>query len=286
MELVLHSDTKQALDNIVASDAHAIMLVGPSGSGKQSVAQLLAERLLEVGSLENQAGLRVISPQKGSIGIDEIRQIQRFLRLKTTGQSRIRRVLVITDAQQMTIEAQNAFLKLLEEPPEDTRLVLTVASGQHMLTTIYSRVQVIHVKAPSKEALVEYFISQGKYKDAVEKAYLLGGGQIGLMAALLNDQADHPLIEYVDKAKQFLGQSSFERLAHLDNFAKSREELALLLEALKRMSSTAFEQSASQNKESQSRHWHKIRRTVLASEKKLAYSPNVKLLLTDLSLNL
>jgi DNA polymerase III subunit delta' len=286
MDLVLHPDTKQALEDSIASNAHAVMLVGPSGCGKQSVAQLLAKQLLEVQSLENQAGLRVITPVKSSIGIDEIRQIQSFLRLKTTGKGRIRRVLIVTDAQQMTIEAQNAFLKLLEEPPEDTRLILTVASGQHMLSTIYSRVQVIHVQTPSKDILREYFMGQGRDKEIIQKAYLLGGGQIGLMAGLLDNKDDHPLIEYVDRAKQFLGQSTFERLAHLDSFAKNREELALLLEALKRMSSTAFEHAASQNKQPQSKHWHKIRVAVLSSEKKLNYSPNVKLLLTDLSLNL
>ncbi len=86
MQLVLHSETKRALANCVASNAHAFMLTGPGGSGKQSVAELLATQLLGVDKLEHQPGLRLIAPDKGSIGIDVVREVQRCFRLKTTGQ--------------------------------------------------------------------------------------------------------------------------------------------------------------------------------------------------------
>ena len=286
MELLLHSETKQAVENSLVSGAHAFMLSGPAGSGKSTLARYMATILLETNKIDNQPGFKLVSPTKGSIGIDAIRTAQQFMRLKTTGANRIRRVLVVEDAHEMTIEAQNAFLKILEEPPADTRLILTRAAGHNLLATITSRAQTITLHPPDKTAIANFFSAQGKSVNNIQKAYLLSGGQIGLMSALLNNEADHPLLEYVDRAKQFLSLTAFERLAQLDSFAKNREEAVSLLQVLKQMSSTAFEQAVSQNKSTQTTHWHKIRHTVLLSEAALSHNPNMKLLLTDLSLNI
>jgi len=284
MDLLLHPETEKAIGHALAGHAHAFLLNGPAGSGKLTLAEHMARQFLQVKSLDNQPGFRMIQPAKGSIGIDAIRTIQQFMRLKTTGSHHTRRVLIVEAAHTMTVEAQNAFLKLLEEPPADTRLILTLAAGSTMLPTIHSRVQVIEVQSPSKAAITEHFLQQGKSAGDIQKALLLSGNHIGLMTGLLDDTSNHPLLEYVDRAKQFLTASAFERLAHLDQFAKDRDELALLLQALKRMSATAFEQAATTGKQKQAAHWHSIRHAVLGAETILKHNPNVKLTLTDLSL--
>jgi len=261
------------------------MLVGESGSGKLATANHMASQFLSTEKLENHPGFKLLTAENNSIGIDSIRTIQQFVRLKSTGRDKVRRVVIIEDAQSMTIEAQNAFLKLLEEPPDDTRIILTIITGQSVLPTIYSRVQPITIQNPGRQVISEFFKLQKHTTVDINKAYLLSGGQIGLMSALLNDDSNHPLLEYVDRAKQFLSMSAFERLAQLDNFAHTRDELSYFLQALKRMSIAAFEQAAAQEKSPQARHWHKIRSVTLAAEAMLTNSPNVKLLLTDLSLS-
>lgn len=87
----------------------------------------------------------VVHPEK-SIGIDEIRTIQKFLGKKPLLHPPL---VIINSAHLMTIPAQNAFLKTLEEPPTGTSIYLITSEPNLLLPTIRSRV--FDQKAPSKE---------------------------------------------------------------------------------------------------------------------------------------
>lgn len=79
------------------------------------------------------------------MGIAEARKIKEHFALKPF--SAKGRVLVIEDAGSLTIEAQNALLKTLEEPPQEAILILGVASDTYLLPTILSRCQIIRLDA-------------------------------------------------------------------------------------------------------------------------------------------
>lgn len=79
-----------------------------------------------------------------SIGIDQIRRVKHFVGLRPY--SEIYKVAYIEEAQNLTIEAQNAFLKTLEEPPERTIVILTAPSIDSLLPTIVSRCQILSLK--------------------------------------------------------------------------------------------------------------------------------------------
>lgn len=83
-----------------------------------------------------------------SIGIDEVRQIRAFLKLKPYQYES--RVVYIETAHLLTIPAQNALLKMLEEPTENTLFILVAPSKNLLLPTILSRCQLIHL-APTQE---------------------------------------------------------------------------------------------------------------------------------------
>ncbi|GAC1386775.1 MAG: hypothetical protein NVS1B7_3230 [Candidatus Saccharimonadales bacterium] len=287
MEILLHPESKHGLLALVKSPAHAFMLTGPIGSGKRTVADWLTQKILGVCQLENQPGLLYIEPNdKGTISIESVRSVTMFLRLKTTGQQLIRRVIVIESAHNMTLEAQNAFLKVLEEPPSDTRIILTATEGYSLLPTIYSRVQVVRIQSPSIAMLTDHFKNHHVSLEDIQRAYMLSGGLIGLMASLLDENSQHALLTYVERTKKFLGASIFDRLCHFDDYAKNRDELKLFIEALKRLSTSAFDQSAHQGKHTQAKQWHRIRRVAQESEATLRHNPSIKLLLTDLSLRM
>ncbi len=74
------------------------------------------------------------------IGIEKIRELRRICTLKPFEG---KRVIVISEAEKMTSEAANSLLKLLEEPPPFTHIILTTAHVNRMLPTIISRSQVI-----------------------------------------------------------------------------------------------------------------------------------------------
>ena len=86
----------------------------------------------------------VIQPEK-SIGIDQIRQIKNFL-AKKSWQGRGPKIVVVPQAQLMTLEAQNAFLKTLEEPPAQAIIILLSNNRQALLETIISRCHLVKTK--------------------------------------------------------------------------------------------------------------------------------------------
>ncbi|RPJ72983.1 MAG: DNA polymerase III subunit delta', partial [Desulfobacteraceae bacterium] len=86
--------------------------------------------------------LRRLAPAGGMIKIEPIRELCAFLNMKPF-EARMRAV-VITDAQALNPAAGNALLKMLEEPPPQTVMILTTAQAADVLPTIVSRCRQIH----------------------------------------------------------------------------------------------------------------------------------------------
>ena len=87
------------------------------------------------------------------IGIAKVRQLTSFLTRKALGQNK---AVFILSADRLTLPAQNALLKTLEEPPAHSTIVLSAPNSQSLLATIVSRCQVIHLGSnlkPSAENL-------------------------------------------------------------------------------------------------------------------------------------
>lgn len=127
--------------------AHAYLITGPPRSGKSE----LARRLVAMGghaAVENEGAsledLRsgtvcVVAPESRSrrITIDAIRAMEHTLQMAAA--AGVTKFAVIQDADRMTVEASNAFLKTLEEPPDASRLLLLTARPELLLETILSR---------------------------------------------------------------------------------------------------------------------------------------------------
>ncbi len=98
--------------------------------------------------ISNSPDTLVISPDPpagGSIGIEEIRDVQQFLSRKPlAGQNSV----YIMNAERLTLPAQNALLKTLEEPPGNSLIYLITSSPDVLLPTVLSRVQLITSSEP------------------------------------------------------------------------------------------------------------------------------------------
>lgn len=223
-DLILNSVTRQQLADFTSTPSHAVILVGPAGSGKNTLAINLAEAILELkaGSFQDYPYQTIIASEDGkAISIEAVRQLEHFLSLKVPGQSAYDRAIIIDNAQLLTTEAQNALLKTLEEPPQGTLLVLTATSDQALLPTIRSRTQLVSVKRPDLIDINDYFQAKNFDNTAIKQAYAVSGGLIGLMQALL-EQTDHPLMQATERARQLLSQSAYERLLIVDELSKQR----------------------------------------------------------------
>ncbi|HEX3568370.1 MAG TPA: AAA family ATPase [Candidatus Saccharimonadales bacterium] len=287
MSTPLHPKTAEQLQHFLVSPAHAILLVGPAGIGKGSLATALTKQLLDLDehALGSYQYLTRLEAKGDSISIETVRDLQHFLQLRTIGDRPIRRVAIIEYADRMTTEAQNALLKMLEEPPADTVLVLTANNTHALLATILSRLQRITVREPLEAELRAYFAKTHDSK-AIDQAYFLSGGLPGLMQALLEGTADHPLFMAVGQAKALLQQPTFDRLVAVDALSKKKDDVVHVLYALLRIAQTGMVQAGKRGDQARVKRWYQIVTAIHATLETLAVHGNTKLALTNLMLSM
>lgn len=145
--------------------AHAYLFRGPDGVGKQLCARVVAARINCTGSgtrrpcgscsscrkyiSGNHPDIVIISPEGGTIKISRVRELCRSLSYPPYESAM--RVVIIEDVHTMRIEAANALLKTLEEPPDNNLLILTAEASRGVLPTIVSRCQTIPFYGLSNE---------------------------------------------------------------------------------------------------------------------------------------
>jgi hypothetical protein len=280
-KLVCTAHTEQQLEQMRINAPHALQIVGPSGIGKLSLGRELAARVIDLPSeeLSRYPYFLHLRPEKNVIPIATVRHAQQFLQLKTIGSSNLRRIIIVEDAHLMTTEAQNAFLKSLEEPPRDTMIILTVAQPALLLPTITSRVQSLSVRIPSKEALQTHFANVSGF----DQAYRLSGGLPGLLSALLENDQTHPLLAAVTQAKNFLQAPLFVRLSNVDRLSAQKDGVPQFLTAIERIAQTGLEQAAAQHSPQLAR-WQRVVAAVHDTKQAVARNANMKLALSQFAL--
>ncbi len=285
MNPIFNAVTKRNIDSFLSNPSHGLMIEGESGAGKATVANFLAAKLLEIDSakLADYPYFKKILPIKNTISIEEVRLSKQFFGLRTLGKKSIRRVLIVEDAGRMTTEAQNALLKLLEEPPVDTVIIFTVNPEQQLLPTINSRMQHVTILPPAKEDIDRFFRLQFSLSE-IQKAYLISGGQVGLMASILAADTTHSLVSAISMAKEIIGQSKFERLARVDKLSKEKDQLPNLLLAMERLFNVALRQTTTSIDKTKT--IMQALSKVLSAREALKHNPNMRMLLTDLFLSI
>ena len=155
-EIIGQEHIVQTLKNAILSGmiSHAYLFYGPRGSGKTTIARLLAKAI----NCENRQGFEPCNQCSSCLeinegryldlieidaashrGIDEIRELRDGIRFVPT-KSRYK-VFIIDESHQLTKEAANALLKTLEEPPDYAIFILATTEIHKMIPTIVSRCQ-------------------------------------------------------------------------------------------------------------------------------------------------
>jgi replication-associated recombination protein RarA len=281
-ELVNHPLTERQLSAFAEAPPHAIILVGPTGSGKTTLAERLAEQALGLGEegLENYPYLLRLSTH-GSIGIEAVRELEHFLSLRVPRQNNPNRAVLIESAETLTLEAQNALLKTLEEPPDGTMIILTATHERALLPTIVSRAQLLPVRRPEKQAATAFFAAQKHDDKTIEQAYMMSGGLPGLMNALLAE-AEHPLVSAAQRVRQLLQQTSYERLLQVDELAKDKVATQNLLFILQQMAHVSLQSAQGQA----AKRWQGIAEACYHTSESFQQNGQPKLVLTKLMLGL
>ncbi|MBK8014425.1 MAG: DNA polymerase III subunit delta' [Deltaproteobacteria bacterium] len=196
-ELIGQERATERLRALISAERvpHALLFVGPEGVGKATAARLFARALLCEGTLldgdgcgvcgacikmdaANHADYHVIANSDRSIKIDAIREAERQLRFRPfEGRAKI---LVIEDAHKVTVEAQNALLKTLEEPPGTAYIIMTTARLGALLPTVISRCQRVPFGAIETTAIATWVAERLDVpSDDARLAAVMSGGSLG-----------------------------------------------------------------------------------------------------------
>jgi len=128
--------------------SHAYLFFGESGNGEKekfakSLANFLESGIFSFPERDLEETFFVRPNEKGSIGIDAIRDVKSFLWQKASSKSGMR-TAIVENAENMTFEAQNSALKIVEEPPANCLIIFTANNENNLLPALRSRLQKIH----------------------------------------------------------------------------------------------------------------------------------------------
>lgn len=140
---------------------------------------------------------------KAGVEVAEIRKVTPFLRM-TSGEGGWR-VVIINDADTMNRNAQNALLKILEEPPEHTVLILVTHRPGALIPTIRSRSRVFNFSPLSLDTMQTLLSMHGQLlsEEEVEALYGLSAGSIGEALGLLEEGGLDVLGRIIDNFKSY-----------------------------------------------------------------------------------
>lgn len=156
-----HAAQDLLLGETVRSLPHAVLLYGEKGLGKKRMAHLLACRYLtkpeayhktdaffsspeaELVFTDSHPDVTVLTEEAPSIKVDDIRNLSETIYFAPNQSEG--RVFIIESAERMNVQAQNALLKLLEDPPGQVHFILTSSVKYAFLETILSRVWAVEL---------------------------------------------------------------------------------------------------------------------------------------------
>ena len=205
-DIIGQEQIKEHMQNVLTTGkvSHAYIINGEKSSGKEFIAKVFAMTLqCEKGGVEpcqechscKQALsgnhpdiIRVAHEKPNTISVDDIRsQVNNDVAIKPY--SSPRKVYIINEAEKMTVQAQNALLKTLEEPPEYTVILLLTANAHSLLPTILSRCVVLNMKPVPDELVKKFLMHQMEVPDyKAEVCVAFARGNIGKAKALASSE--------------------------------------------------------------------------------------------------
>ena len=277
-DIIGQEQIKEHLRGAIAANkvSHAYIINGERSSGKEFIARVFAMALqCEKGEIEpcgechsckqalshNQPDIIYISHEKpGTIGVEDIRtQINADIVVKPY--SSPRKIYIVNEGELMTVQAQNALLKTLEEPPEYAVILILTTQVEVLLPTILSRCVVLNMKPVSDELVKKYLMEElgvPDYKANICVAFARGNiGKAKLLASSeefekVKDEAI-TLVKYINdmeineivKAIKKINEYKFDVNDYLDILSVWYRDV-LLFKATKDVNSLIFKEEIQQ----------------------------------------
>lgn len=190
-EVIKHLQNAAAMDKV----SHSYIFAGEKGSGKKLLAKLFAmtlqcekhgkEPCLQCSSCKkamnrNQPDIIYVTHEKpNSIGIEDIRE-QLIADVDIKPYTGPYKIYIVDEAEKMTVQAQNALLKTIEEPPAYAVIILLVNNAAALLPTIASRCVTLNFKPVRDEVIKKYLMEELHVPDyQAEVSVAFAQGNVG-----------------------------------------------------------------------------------------------------------
>ncbi|MDD3192723.1 MAG: DNA polymerase III subunit [Oscillospiraceae bacterium] len=231
---------------------HGILLEGQEGCGRRTFARLIAAAALCEGEdapcgrcrhcrkilKEIHPDVQLIAPEPGkkSFKKEQVERLRADAWVKPNEAPR--KIYILCETQYMTAWAQNALLKLLEEPPAGVLFLLTCDNRFKLLETVRSRVVALTLEAPGEELAEKALLEQvpALTQQQARLAAMESSGNVGRAKRLL---ADEGYAAVMDKAAALCEKMEkadwFGILQVLSGFESDREGLLQCLEQVRQL---------------------------------------------------
>lgn len=217
-DLIGNEDIKNTLGSAIAKKefSHAYIIEGAYGSGKHTIARLASAAIM----CQNSSTLpckRCNLCQKilndsctdvrffDAFKVDDVRKIKEAIYESATECEY--QIFILNDAHKMTIQAQNALLLSLEEPPKNVVFFLLCKDATMLLETIRSRAQILRTKPLTNEQILNYIknnLETALSSDALEEIVVSASGSLGYALDLLVPEKAQALIKSRTQAESFV----------------------------------------------------------------------------------
>ena len=228
MTPLIHPESSRMLEATLKNEPHALLLTGSRGIGLATIArEMCANSTAELITVLPEKDEKV-DLEKGTITIQSIRRLYDMTRTRQPSG----RTVIIDYAERMATPAQNAFLKLLEEPSAGTRFILLTHQPELLLPTIVSRSQRVDLRPITKEqssSILEALGVQSGTKHT-QLLFIAEGLPAELTRLVTNEEYFTTRVEMVKDARTFVTGNAYSRLLLAKKYKDSRPDALILLE--------------------------------------------------------
>lgn len=275
--IAINPRTAVAMDGFAIKPSHALILLATHINYANHLAGVIAKKSLNnTKNWQNQ--IIDVKPAESKLGIEDIRNLRSKLRYKSESTGKLSTVVIISSLDILENEAQNALLKLLEEPPTGVLLILLATNSFSILPTISSRCSLIEALPISLDQAASHY---AHIKANIDYEYTISDGDPYKLELLLsNDKEVTAELDSINFAKELLSQNAYQKLQKIEAIYKQKDQIYRLMNDIKLICKAAARKS--KNK----KPWVHNTKLVLESMRLLDSNVQAKLVLDNLMLNL
>ncbi|MBC7960817.1 MAG: DNA polymerase III subunit delta', partial [Vallitaleaceae bacterium] len=248
-EIVGHDDIISHLRNAIKMNrvSHAYIIEGEEGIGKKLLANVFAKTLqceakgdepcdVCTSCLNFESGNHpdinyVIPTKKASIGVDDIRE-QLNMDIYVKPYQYPYKIYIVQDADTMTVQAQNALLKTIEEPPYYAIILLIAGNSSMFLPTVLSRCVILSLKQIEESKIEKYLAQHDHISPEQAKIFAsFSRGNIGkakmLLASEVFESIRNDVIKTIDCV---IENNDFELMEMVKKLCEDKDRGAMILD--------------------------------------------------------